>query len=263
MRSGRALVATNRLPLPPAGDRWAVFLDFDGTLVPIAATPRAVRWRPLMSDQLARLHRHLDGALAVISGRPADEVARLMSPSRVPIAGHHGLERRDVAGRLECRASGDPRLPAAARSLRAVADMHRGLEVEEKILSVAVHYRHAPHLAGLVRDRLDGLARDLGPSYELQTGKMVLELKPAGRDKGTAVAEFMADAPFRGRMPVFVGDDDTDEAGFRAVNALGGISVKVGSGPTAAGWRLSAVGQVWTWLAAISRELGRPGVRAF
>ncbi|MGD9600678.1 MAG: trehalose-phosphatase [Gammaproteobacteria bacterium] len=242
-------------PLPAPGDRWALFLDFDGTLVPIAARPSAVRWRPLLGAQLRRLERALDGALAVVSGRSIEDLGRIIAPTSVMLAGLHGLEQIDAQGNHVRSAPAEP-LPAnIGDRLRALTGPRPGLELEEKGPSVAVHYRHAPHLAGQVRSELDRIVGELGPHWMLQTGKMVVELRPAGRDKGTVIGEFLEGAPFHGRTPVYVGDDDTDEAAFAVVNARGGISVKVGSGATCARWRLRSVSQVWWWLKAITQRL--------
>ena len=242
-------------PLPAPGERWALFLDFDGTLVPIAARPSAVRWRPLLGAQLQRLERALEGALAVVSGRAIEDLARIIAPTCVTLAGLHGLEQLDARGNHVRCAPAVPLPATVGAQLRALAAPRPGLEIEEKGPSIAVHYRHAPHLAEKVRSELDRIVRDLGPDWMLQTGKMVVELRPAGRDKGTVIDEFLQCAPFRGRNPVYVGDDDTDEAAFAVVNARAGISVKVGSGATSAHWRLRSVSQVWWWLRALTQRL--------
>ena len=126
------------------------------------------------------------------------------------------------------------------------------LLVEDKGMSIAVHYRQAPQFAGEVRRMLGECLVQCGDTFRLQEGKMVVELKPAGQDKGTAIIEFMNEAPFRGRIPVFIGDDITDEHGFVAVNNLGGHSVKVGPGSSAARWRIPNVTAVRAWLEEIS-----------
>jgi trehalose 6-phosphate phosphatase len=113
---------------------------------------------------------------------------------------------------------------------------------------MALHYRRAPHLEGEVRALLAALVEDSGGAFKLQPGKMVYEIKPAGRDKGAAIAEFMEEQPFHGRIPLFIGDDVTDEYGFAAVNRLGGITVKVGEGDTAAAWRVPDVEGARAWL---------------
>lgn len=243
-------------PVPSPAERWALFVDFDGTLVPIASTPARVRWRPLLGEQLGRIQQRLDGAVAIISGRPTEDIARIIAPQRFAMAGLHGMERCNPQGGVLRASTAAPALAQVRAALALMARAHPGLAIEDKGASIAVHYRLAPHLSTLVRARLTELEATLGPSWVLQSGKMVLEIRPAGGDKGTAIAEFMEEAPFRGRRPVFIGDDDTDESGFARVNALQGISVKVGGGPTCAGWRLRSVAQVGRWLHAVLRAMG-------
>jgi trehalose 6-phosphate phosphatase len=124
-----------------------------------------------------------------------------------------------------------------------------GLLLENKELSLALHYRRAPRLAAYAHRLARSLLPSLGHTFCLQRGKYVVEIRPAGKDKGAAVLEFMREPPFRGRTAVFVGDDLTDELGFRTVNRLGGHAVKVGRGATAARWRLRDVRAVREWLA--------------
>jgi trehalose 6-phosphate phosphatase len=122
--------------------------------------------------------------------------------------------------------------------------------LEHKGASLALHYRRAPRLGGYAHRLVRSLAPGLGPRFRIQAGKRVVEVRPAGRDKGAAVLEFMREPPFRGRAAVFIGDDIADEHGFTAVNRLGGVSIKVGPGRTAAQWRLRNVAAVWAWLAS-------------
>jgi trehalose 6-phosphate phosphatase len=235
--------------LPQAAAAWAYFFDIDGTLVDIAAAPGHVRFDRDLRDLLARLHDVTGGAVALISGRSIADIDALFPESRLPAAGQHGTERRDAAGRLTRHAVQPERLDGARRRLAEVARRHRGLLLEDKGLSLALHYRSAPRLGGYAARLLRSVQAELGPAYCVLGGKRVVELTPAGRDKGLAVREFMEEAPFRGRVPVFLGDDVTDEYGFATVNRLGGLSIKVGPGPTAARWRLHGVRSVRAWLA--------------
>ena len=123
--------------------------------------------------------------------------------------------------------------------------------------SVALHYRMAPHLEAAARAVVEKAAKAANGALEMQVGKMVFELKPAGCDKGKAIEEFMGTAPFAGRTPVFLGDDVTDEYGFRLVNQLQGHSIKIGSGPTDARWRLDNPAAAKAWLAAWVNKFGR------
>lgn len=246
---------TVRPPLPAATEHWALFLDFDGTLVPIAARPRDVRWRPQPAAQLQSLAARLDGALAVISGRSVADLGRILQTNSLLMAGVHGLELRDWDGRRVRAPSPDPEIASIVGGLQAWARFHPGVEVEDKGLSVAVHYRRAPHLCGVVRETLAQLASEVGPRFVLQPGKLVLEIRIAGADKGSVIAEIMQTPPFDTRTPVYLGDDATDEAGFAQVNRLGGLSVKVGTGSSCAHYRLRSVADVWLWLRALDRAL--------
>lgn len=238
--------ATPRLP-PLAAD-WAIFLDIDGTLLEHAERPDAVRVGEAVSRLLEALQRGTAGALALISGRTLGDIDVLFAPLRLPAAGMHGAERRDAAGRLHRhRVPGEPMRQVAAR-IGAFAAHHKGLLFEDKGENLALHYRLAPQAAGVAQAALREAAAQLGGDYEVLEGKMVVELKPAGRDKGVAIEEFMAEAPFAGRTPVFVGDDVTDEFGFGVVNRLGGHAVKVGAGASVARHRVADAAAVRDWL---------------
>jgi len=242
----------------PAAD-WAYFLDVDGTLLEHAATPDAVRVDADMRALLAALQARAGGALALISGRAVADIDTLFAPLRLPVAGQHGVERRDAAGQVHRHAFPQEPVRRAARRIGAFAAAHPGLVFEDKGYNLALHYRLAPELATEACALVEGAAAELGEGFELQRGKMVLELKPGGRDKGTAIEEFMAEPPFRGRTPVFVGDDLTDEFGFGVVNRMGGVSVKVGDGGSAARWRLADAAAVRAWLGACAAHRARHG----
>jgi trehalose 6-phosphate phosphatase len=234
--------------LPAPRPEWAYFFDIDGTLVDLADSPRAVRLDAVLRQLVERLYHATGGAVALISGRAIADVDVLFPGTRFPAAGQHGTERRDAAGHVSYHASPSPALERVRHGLARAVARHAGLVLEDKGLSLALHYRRAPRLAGyahrLVRSFLGAGER----TYAIQKGKRIVELKPAGRDKGVAVVEFMVEEPFRGRTPVFVGDDITDEYGFATVNRLRGHSVKVGAGRTAARWRLRDVRAVRQWL---------------
>lgn len=241
-----------RLPVPPAPRRdWAYFFDIDGTLVPLADTPARVRPGRDVRRWLAALHEASGGAVALISGRSIADIDRLFAGARLPVAGQHGIERRGAAGVIERHAFPQEQLEWARARLAAAAAGKPGLLVEDKGLSLALHYRRAPRLAGYAHRVTRALLRRVGAQYCIQTGKRVVEMKPAGKDKGMAVLEFMGEAPFQGRTPVFVGDDATDEYGFATVNRLRGYSIKVGPGRTAARWRLPSEKAVEQWLRSI------------
>jgi trehalose 6-phosphate phosphatase len=213
------------------GPSSAIFLDFDGTLVDIAPQPEAVSVPPPLIESLAALHERLEGAVAIVSGRPIAQIDAFLSPLRLPAAGVHGAERRRADGSIQL--FDGPSLEQVDAAARALAARHPGLRVEHKRGSLALHYRQAPHLEAQCLRAMQA-AVDASPGLVLLRGKMVAEAKPAGASKGHAVEEFLAEAPFAGRTPVFIGDDVTDEAGFAAVQRLGGLGVKVGEGETAA-----------------------------
>lgn len=235
-------------PLPPPQRDWAYFFDIDGTLVDITDSPNAVRLDHDLRRLIGDLHCASGGAVALISGRAIVDIDRLFPGTRLPAAGQHGIERRNAAGVIERHAFPADQLAWARERLAAAAAGKAGLLFEDKGLSLALHYRRAPRLAGYAHRVAHSLVRRVGAAYCLQTGKRVVELKPAGKDKGVAVREFMRETPFEGRTPVFVGDDATDEYGFATVNHLRGYSIKVGRGPTQARWRLQNVEAVQRWL---------------
>jgi trehalose 6-phosphate phosphatase len=236
--------------MPPFEPRCAFFLDLDGTLVDIADTPEAVDPGPAEIDLLKRLAAATGGALAVISGRSLARIDELLAPLVLPAAGQHGAERRDAQGKRHRYRFPANVLRPVAVGIRDFADSHRGLVFEDKGASVALHYRLAPQLAAAAQRKVREVAEPLGDKVEVQDGKMVVELKPAGCDKGKAIAEFMREPPFAGRVPVFLGDDVTDEYGFRVVNAMAGHTIKVGEGDSAARWRLANPSAAKAWLAA-------------
>jgi trehalose 6-phosphate phosphatase len=242
--------------MAPFDRNWAFFLDLDGTLLEIADTPQAVDPGEQEIELLHRLHQACGGALALISGRSLARIDQLFSPLVLPAAGQHGAERRDAQGVRHRHRFPVERLRLVAGGIRSFAARHRGLVFEDKGASVALHYRLAPQLAEAAHEAVREAAQPLGDAVEVQGGKMVVELKPAGCDKGRAIAEFMGEAPFAGRVPVFLGDDVTDEYGFRMINRLGGHSVKVGAGPSAARWRLENPAAARAWLQAWLEQCG-------
>lgn len=227
---------------------WAYFLDVDGTLINIADRPEAVLVDRTLLDLIANLHRASGGAMALVSGRMISDLQSRIGLPQLPLAGLHGLERRDSTGRLWIHAAPPAAKGAIKEALAPVLARHPGLLLEDKGLTLALHYRLAPQLAGYVHQLMGRLTELAGPGLELQRGKRVVEIKPAGVDKGTAVAEYLAEPPFKGRRPVFIGDDLNDEHGFAEVNRLDGISIKVGRGASCARFRLPDVAAVRLWL---------------
>lgn len=235
-------------PKPLRLHEIALFLDLDGTLAPIAARPQDVRPDTRRTQLLERLDRALDGRLAVVSGRTLADVDRILEGRVAAVAAVHGLVLREPGGTVN-EAAPHPALAEAARSLREFAARDSGLIVEEKGLSVALHYRLAHACAAAAREHAARLAAET--RLTLQEGDMVAELRTPGPTKGDSVANFLRLAPFAGTRPVFVGDDVTDEHGFEAVRDVGGMGVLVGaSRPTAARCRLVGVDEALAWLEA-------------
>ena len=231
---------------------WALFLDFDGTIVDFAPRPDVVRLAPGLVPVLGRAAEALGRALAVVTGRPIGEIDHWLDSSVAAVAGIHGAERRRSDGRLASAAGAGPPphevLRVRAR-LAEFAGAYAGVVFEDKGCAFALHFRAAPERRGTCVEAVKALA---SPAFEVLAGASVVELRSPGVHKGTAIAAFMAEPPFAGRTPVFVGDDITDEDGFRAVNAMGGVSVLAGPArPTAAHYHLPDVGSVVAWLRGI------------
>ncbi|MEP7329192.1 MAG: trehalose-phosphatase [Betaproteobacteria bacterium] len=236
--------------MPPALDsRCALFLDIDGTLAEIAATPDAVQLHPAFADLLPDLQRELGGAVAIVTGRSITSADALLSGLVLPMAGQHGCERRDAEGAIHLHATSGATQNRLRDLLEGLARRHPQLMLEDKGATMALHYRATPQLASHVHQTMRRSMHD-NDGFELLPGRMLLEVRPEGRDKGTSIADFMAEPPFAGRVPVFVGDDKTDEHGFDAVEKLGGWSVKVGPGRTSAQFRLANPVAVRRWLLA-------------
>lgn len=243
--------STRRQP-PPLHEGCAVFLDIDGTLLEIAPSPDAVHVAPSLPPMLLALRRRLGGAVALITGRAISDVDRLFPGMRMAIAGQHGSERRDAHGMLHLHATQTATLARLRTLFTEFARRHPGLLLEDKGATLALHYRQAPHLAAKVHETMAAEVAATGTrAWRLQPGKCLLELRPDGRDKGEAIRDFMAEQPFRGRCPVFIGDDRGDEHGFAVVERLGGWTVKVGPGPSLARYRLPGVDAVLGWLGAL------------
>lgn len=238
----------DNLALPPRGllAGASLFLDFDGTLVDLAERPDLVHVSPDLTPLLARLSAHLGGRVALVSGRGAQEVAGLIGDPGLTIAGSHGAEFRFGPGHMLA-----PTRPAsldeALAVITAFATRHPGLLVEDKPQGVALHYRRLPEAGQACQTLTADLADRLG--LQLQPGKMVFELRPAGHDKGTAIRHLMGQPAMQGTRPIFIGDDRTDEAAFRVAAEMGGAGIVVGPvSATSALYHLPTVASVHVWL---------------
>jgi len=213
-------------PRPAITDRMALLLDLDGTLIDFAPTPDAVIVPPGLPQALAALRLRLGGALAIVTGRPVDQIDRLLPGIPHAVAGEHGAAIRHAPGAPIERGEHPP-IPAAwlAETEAAIA-AHPGALLERKAHGVTLHFRQAPQAGPYLRTLADALLAQL-PSHALLAGSMVWEVRPRGIDKGNALHALMARPPFLGRTPLFIGDDVTDEDAIQAARALGGLGLRV------------------------------------
>lgn len=254
--------------LPAITRNTALFLDFDGTLADIAPRPELAHVTPELIACLRQLHERQGGALAIVTGRSLEDADRLLHPlplqAPLAVAAEHGALLRLANGSIEQDRS--PELVAALADVRACAEKlaraHPGLQMEIKQSALSLHYRHAP--GEKLRCRA-ALLRAIAPHPVLKMleGKYVFDLKPAHVDKGRAIERFMQSAPWQGRMPLFAGDDTTDESGFASVQALGGLGIKVGPGATVARHRCASPRELRAWLQQSLTDLDPSPLRPF
>jgi trehalose 6-phosphate phosphatase len=227
----------------------ALFLDFDGTLVELAPQPEAVIVPPDLPPLLERLHERMNGAVAIISGRPIAEVDGFLKPVRLPASGAHGAELRET-GSAEIKVVGAKLSDPLRAQIQAIVSTLQarwpGLRTEDKGTSLAVHYRHAPEAEADLRAALEALS--FGNGWQLLTGHRVFEIKARGWNKGTAIRRIMDGPAFAGRRPICIGDDRTDLDGMETARALGGDGVAVGGLDADVAWMLSDPAAVRAWL---------------
>jgi trehalose 6-phosphate phosphatase len=218
------------VPLDPRDlNRLAILLDVDGTLLDIAPTPREIVVPADLPETLARVRDRLGGALALVSGRPISEIDEFFAPLLLPAIGGHGAEMRPVADGDTHSGHAKPLDPLFRQRLKDIAANHPGVLVEDKVYSIALHYRLVPKQGlGLIHDVKHAYAAWADQSFELLAGKAVLEIKYAAFNKGSAVRDLMTYPPFKGRAPIFVGDDRTDEDAFKVMPEFNGQAMSVG-----------------------------------
>jgi len=245
------------MPLPDLNlpNRLAFFFDFDGTLVAIAERPGDVCLDEPTRTALKRIAELSEGATAIITGRDIASVDAFLAPLQLPTAGVHGLTRRDTNGTIHAPKLDLALNAALERQLAALVSEHPELLIETKFGAVALHYRARPDLAATCIAAMEQAVAGVS-GYEIRRGKMVVEAKSLHGNKGTAVGEYMQERPFAGRVPVFAGDDVTDEDAFAYVNAVGGISIKIGADHTKARYRAADIDEFRAWLRQLPEQLG-------
>ena len=240
---------------PPLTPHDALFLDFDGTLVELAPTPQSVVVSPTLGSLFRNMSRRLQGAVAIVSGRPTRDIRGFLPTVSATVVGVHGAEIWRPDGSRETVAIAADVLQAARARLAAATEEKEGVLLEDKQLGYALHYRAVPDAETLCHAAVEAAAAASGGTLRARPGNMVIDLCPASVDKGTAIRSLLGVPPFAGRNPVFVGDDYTDEPGFAAAAAAGGYGVLVGPARmTAANARLPSVATVADWLARFANE---------
>ncbi|UDG79547.1 trehalose-phosphatase [Candidatus Steffania adelgidicola] len=231
----------------------ACFFDVDGTLAKIKMRPEWVMIPKDIKQALCTLSVITNGALALISGRPIVELDNLSAPLCGPVAGIHGAERRDAQGKLHYVILPMNIKTVLRQELKKSVSVFSGCHMEDKGEAFALHYRQGKNyhkqMLAIAEEQVKRY-----PELALQLGKYVVELKPASVNKGVAISNFMQETPFIGRIPLFIGDDLTDEAGFKEINRLQGITIKVGPGNTVARYHLNDVEHVHKWILSIAKQ---------
>lgn len=238
-------------PAPPPSLDWCLFLDVDGTLIEFTDTPFDTHATAALVNLLGEVAERLGGALALVSGRSIEYLDTLFAPLHLPCAGLHGVERRNAAGAMQGAGFRDSHLDRARAALAGLVQSHAGTVLEDKGRTVAIHFRLAPQFEPELREQVSAIAASLGSDYHVQSGSMMLEIKPRGFNKGLAVRAFLHEPPFSGRTPVYLGDDLTDIDGFKVVEEYAGVSIAVGE-RVHGQYRLENPAAVFSWLQGIA-----------
>jgi trehalose 6-phosphate phosphatase len=230
----------------------AILLDIDGTLLDLAPTPREVWVPPDLAETLSRLYDKTSGALALVSGRSLNDIDLIFAPEQFPAVGGHGAEMRISTDSEAVATHAPPMDKELKRRLAAIAKLSPGILLEDKGYSLALHYRLAPHAEKAIYAAVSLIRADLpNAPIEVLPGKCVCEIKQSGFDKATGVRELMIHEPFRGRRPIFVGDDVTDESVFAIMPDLGGLAFSVGRRAHGVTGHFDEPRDVRAWLASL------------
>jgi trehalose 6-phosphate phosphatase len=236
--------------LVPHLSQSAILLDIDGTLLDLAPTPREVWVPPGLAKTLNRLHERTSGALALVSGRSLNDIDLIFAPEQFPAVGGHGAEMRVSADSESVATHAPPLDKELKRRLAAIAKLSPGILLEDKGYSLALHYRLAPHAEKAIYAAVSLIRADLpNAPIEVLPGKCVCEIKHSGFTKATGVLELMTHAPFKGRHPLFIGDDVTDESVFAIMPGLGGLAFSVGRRAKGVAGHFDEPSDVRQWLA--------------
>jgi trehalose 6-phosphate phosphatase len=234
----------------------AILLDIDGTILDIAPTPREVSVPPTLRHTLARLQELTGGALALVSGRLLADIDLIFAPLKLAAVGGHGAELRSIPN-AEPQRRAASLSPELRRSLARLTGLGPGILVEDKGYSLALHYRLAPELAPALQAAVVAICDQMpAGTVDVLPGKAVVEVKPVRVGKASAVVELMKHAPFRGRRPIFIGDDVTDEPVFGVIAQFGGLGFSVGRIVAGVDGHFSRPEQVRTWLEEIAADRG-------
>jgi trehalose 6-phosphate phosphatase len=237
--------------------KCAILLDIDGTILDFAPSPQQVRVPPDLRETLVRLNAKTSGALALVSGRALTDIDLIFSPLELVAIGGHGAEWRAASG-SEVTMRTKPLDTALKGKLLNLDTLDPGVLIEDKGYSLAVHYRLAPEKADAVRAAVEAIcAQARADTVEILPGKFVIEIKPAGISKASAVRDLMKLAPFAKRKPIFIGDDVTDEPVFAVVAGLGGLGFSVGRVAATVNGRFAQPQSVRTWLARLAAGKGK------
>jgi trehalose 6-phosphate phosphatase len=241
------------VPVPrsllPQLSEIAILLDIDGTLLDLAPTPREVWVPPGLAKTLNRLHRRTSGALAMVSGRSLNDIDLIFAPDQFPAVGGHGAEMRVTADSEAVATHAPPMDKELKRRLAAIARLSPGILLEDKGYSLALHYRLAPHAERAIYEAVSLIRADLpNAPIEVLPGKCVCEIKHSGFTKATGVRELMTHEPFKGRRPLFIGDDVTDESVFAIMPDMGGLAFSVGRRAKGVAGHFDEPGDVRAWL---------------
>ena len=235
----------------------AILLDIDGTLLDLAPTPREVWVPPGLANTLNRLSDKTSGALALVSGRSLNDIDLIFAPDQFPAVGGHGAEMRLSLDSEAVSTHAPPMDKELKRRLAAIAKLSPGILLEDKGYSLALHYRLAPHAEKAIYEAVSLIRNELPHApIEVLPGKCVYEIKQVGFDKAMGVRELMRHEPFRGRRPIFIGDDVTDESVFEIMPEFDGTAFSVGKRVRAVAGHFDAPADVREFLARLTAEEG-------